>query len=76
MCLSVMPLTGLEQCTRRDSKFKFWVDTWCKLCQTGRNHIFGMHVFVLYCPGGAVWGWAFDWVMVPDSVGIYVGSVG
>ena len=27
MCLSVMPLTGLEQCTRRDSKFKFWVHT-------------------------------------------------
>ena len=27
MCLSVMPLTGLEQSTRRDSKFIFWVFT-------------------------------------------------
>ena len=24
-------------------------ESWCKLCQTGRNHIFGMHVFVLCC---------------------------
>ena len=49
---------------------------WCILCQAGRNHIFSMHVFVLSVLVVLFWAGALNWVMVPDSTGIYVGSVG
>ena len=35
-----------------------------------------MHVFVLCCAGVAVYSWALNCVMVPDSTQIYVGLLG
>ena len=51
-------------------------DLGANYARQGGITFFGMHVFVLCSLGGAVLGQVLDWVMVPDSTGIYVGSVG
>ena len=50
--------------------------SWCKLFQTGRNHIFLVCMCLFVLSGGAVLGLGTQLSLAPDSTGIYVGSVG